>query len=93
MRFNPDLLELVPREQLDADFGGDNEFEFEKDSYWKQVVECVLLSSPLYETGACADVNVIFRFCGIAEDGTRLQKEDTALPEKEASPAARSVFS
>ncbi|KAF7974884.1 hypothetical protein HWV62_11021 [Athelia sp. TMB] len=64
MRFNPDLLELVPREQLDADFGGDNEFEFEKDSYWKQVVE----------------------FCGIAEDGSRVQKEDAVLLEKEASP-------
>lgn len=41
MRFNPDLLELIPKEQLDADFGGSFEFEFEKESYWKQVVECV----------------------------------------------------
>ncbi|KZP10091.1 CRAL/TRIO domain-containing protein [Athelia psychrophila] len=39
MRFNPNLLELIPKEQLDADFGGDYHFEFEKDSYWQQVVE------------------------------------------------------
>ena len=39
MRFNPDLFELVPRSQLDADFGGDYEFEFEFEAYWKQIVE------------------------------------------------------
>ncbi|KAI0370035.1 CRAL/TRIO domain-containing protein [Pilatotrama ljubarskyi] len=38
MRFNPDLFELIPKEQLDADFGGDYEFEFEPDSYWEQIV-------------------------------------------------------
>jgi len=38
MRFNPDLLELVPKEQLDADFGGDYEFTFDAESYWQQVV-------------------------------------------------------
>lgn len=39
IRFNPDLLELIPEEQLDADFGGKFEYEFEPVSYWKQVVE------------------------------------------------------
>lgn len=43
MRFNPDLLELIPREQLDADFGGDYVFKFESESYWKQIVECVFI--------------------------------------------------
>ena len=38
MRFNPDLLELIPREHLDADFGGDYEYEFEPTSYWEQIV-------------------------------------------------------
>ncbi|CCM01164.1 uncharacterized protein FIBRA_03212 [Fibroporia radiculosa] len=38
MRFNPDLLELIPKEQLDADFGGDYEFEFEPNTYWDQIV-------------------------------------------------------
>ncbi|KAI0658384.1 CRAL-TRIO domain-containing protein [Cubamyces menziesii] len=38
MRFNPDLLELIPKEQLDADFGGDFEYEFEPNSYWEQIV-------------------------------------------------------
>ena len=41
MRFNPDLLELIPKEQLDADFGGDFEYEFEPNSYWEQVVSYV----------------------------------------------------
>jgi hypothetical protein len=33
MCFNPDLLELIPREQLDANFGGDYEFAFECEVY------------------------------------------------------------
>ncbi|KIM88872.1 hypothetical protein PILCRDRAFT_85334 [Piloderma croceum F 1598] len=55
MRFNPDLLELVPKEQLDADFGGEYGFEFDAESYWQQVVS----------------------HCGIAPDGTRIQKDDS----------------
>jgi hypothetical protein len=42
MRFNPDLFELVPKEQLDADFGGEYEFEFDAESYWHQIVSWVL---------------------------------------------------
>ncbi|KAH9854360.1 CRAL/TRIO domain-containing protein [Lenzites betulinus] len=38
MRFNPDLLELVPKEHLDAEFGGDFEYQFERKSYWEQIV-------------------------------------------------------
>jgi CRAL/TRIO domain len=39
MRFNPDLFELVPREQLDADFGGDYQYEFDHEAYWNQLIE------------------------------------------------------
>ncbi|KAF9535695.1 CRAL/TRIO domain-containing protein [Crepidotus variabilis] len=38
MRFNPDLLELIPASQLDAEFGGDNHFEFNSEKYWDQIV-------------------------------------------------------
>ncbi|PPQ78031.1 hypothetical protein CVT25_015575 [Psilocybe cyanescens] len=38
MRFNPDLFELIPASQLDADFGGEYEYEFEPESYWDQIV-------------------------------------------------------
>ncbi|KAH9486476.1 CRAL-TRIO domain-containing protein C23B6.04c [Psilocybe cubensis] len=38
MRFNPDLFELVPASQLDADFGGEHEYEFEPESYWDQII-------------------------------------------------------
>ncbi|KAG6856772.1 hypothetical protein H0H87_000950 [Tephrocybe sp. NHM501043] len=38
MRFNPDLNELIPPEQLDADFGGEHHYEFEAKSYWDQIV-------------------------------------------------------
>lgn len=38
MRFNPDLHELIPDSQLDADFGGEHAFEFDKDKYWDQIV-------------------------------------------------------
>ena len=44
MRFNPDLFELVPREQLDADFGGDYEYDFEPESYWNQLIEYVIMA-------------------------------------------------
>ncbi|KAI0028016.1 CRAL/TRIO domain-containing protein [Vararia minispora EC-137] len=39
MRFNPDLFELVPRAHLDADFGGEYEYEFDFETYWAQIVE------------------------------------------------------
>ncbi|KAG5643291.1 hypothetical protein DXG03_001218 [Asterophora parasitica] len=52
MRFNPDLLELIPPSHLDADFGGDFNYEFEPTSYWDQIVAA----------------------CGIAADGTRVEK-------------------
>jgi len=38
MRFNPNLIELIPKEHLDADFSGDYEYEFEPVSYWEQIV-------------------------------------------------------
>jgi hypothetical protein len=41
MRFNPNLLELIPKEHLDADFGGDYEYEFEPITYWEQIVSWV----------------------------------------------------
>ncbi|KAF5323643.1 hypothetical protein D9758_017081 [Tetrapyrgos nigripes] len=39
MRFNPDLLELVPASQLEAEFGGEHDFEFVHEDYWKQIIE------------------------------------------------------
>jgi len=39
MRFNPDLFELVPRSQLDADFGGDYEFRFDFETYWNEIID------------------------------------------------------
>ncbi|KAJ9098492.1 hypothetical protein QFC19_006359 [Naganishia cerealis] len=39
MRFNPKLPELVPVSQLDAEFGGENNFVFDHDIYWKTLVE------------------------------------------------------
>lgn len=39
MRFNPDLFDLVPKSQLDSDFGGDFDFEFDHEVYWKQIVD------------------------------------------------------
>ncbi|KAJ3774143.1 CRAL-TRIO domain-containing protein [Lentinula raphanica] len=39
MRFNPDLLELVPSSQLEAEFGGEYEYEFDHEQYWQQIIE------------------------------------------------------
>lgn len=38
MRFNPDLTELIYPDQLDAEFGGEYDFEFEIDGYWDQIL-------------------------------------------------------
>lgn len=38
MRFNPNLLELIPADQLDADFGGEYELDYQPHDYWEQVV-------------------------------------------------------
>ncbi|ESK85442.1 cral trio domain-containing protein [Moniliophthora roreri MCA 2997] len=39
MRFNPDLLELVPASQLEAEFGGEHNFLFNHEDYWKQIID------------------------------------------------------
>ncbi|KAJ3821702.1 CRAL TRIO domain-containing protein [Lentinula raphanica] len=39
MRFNPDLLELIPSSQLEAEFGGEYEYEFDHEQYWQQIIE------------------------------------------------------
>lgn len=42
MRFNPDLLELIPADHLDAQFiGGNYQYEFEAETYWKELNEYV----------------------------------------------------
>jgi hypothetical protein len=74
MRFNPDLLELIPASQLDADFGGDHAYEFEPNSYWEQIVSWVYCTMP----GAPMFIWVIIRACGIADDGTRVTKSETS---------------
>ena len=83
MRFNPDLFELVPREQLDADFGGDYEYEFDHEAYWNQLIEYVKCAS--FPTGNIVRNSQhlkIDRACGIAPDGTRVTKtkSDSGIP-------------
>ncbi|OCH89731.1 CRAL/TRIO domain-containing protein [Obba rivulosa] len=67
MRFNPDLLELIPKKQLDADFGGSYEFEYDFEKYWEQIVS----------------------FCGVAPDGTRIEKFDTQVAMVQSSSEER----
>lgn len=76
MRFNPDLFELVPREQLDADFGGDYEYEFDHEAYWNQLLEYVKCASfPTLKFTTVIHLK-IDRACGIAPDGTRVAKTE-----------------
>ncbi|KDQ62926.1 hypothetical protein JAAARDRAFT_28896 [Jaapia argillacea MUCL 33604] len=37
IKFNPDLLELIPKEQLFTEFGGEYEFEYDHEKYWEQI--------------------------------------------------------
>ncbi|KAL7425259.1 hypothetical protein Q5752_000947 [Cryptotrichosporon argae] len=45
IRFNPKLPELVPVAQLDKEFGGEYNFEFDHKVYWKTLVEFCHLAS------------------------------------------------
>ncbi|KIM69956.1 hypothetical protein SCLCIDRAFT_1207210 [Scleroderma citrinum Foug A] len=36
--FNPNLADVIPPSQLDSEFGGEYEFEFDHESYWKQII-------------------------------------------------------
>ncbi|KAH8094696.1 CRAL-TRIO domain-containing protein, partial [Cristinia sonorae] len=38
IRFNPDLNELIPKEQLDAELGGEYQYEFDHAAYWNQLL-------------------------------------------------------
>ena len=80
MRFNPDLFELVPREQLDADFGGDYEYEFDHEAYWNQLIEYVKCASfptaNIVRNSQHQYIRKIHRACGIAPDGTRVAKTE-----------------
>ena len=81
MRFNPDLFELIPRSQLDADFGGEHTFAFDPESYWNQIVafvfSCYLIIIKLLT------FPFPFRACGIAPDGTRVDFPPKSNSEKE----------
>ncbi|KAK8849803.1 hypothetical protein IAR55_005139 [Kwoniella newhampshirensis] len=45
IRFNPKLTELCPASQLDAEFGGTNNFEFDHKTYWKTLTEFCHIAS------------------------------------------------
>jgi len=81
MRFNPDLFELVSREHLDADFGGDYRFEFDHEAYWNQLIECVRVPPFLRLMLTHVD-----RACGVAPDGTRVAKTEREEPSPRARP-------
>lgn len=38
IRFNPNLEELIPKEQLEAELGGEHDYEFDHASYWEQLI-------------------------------------------------------
>ncbi|SRR6266550_4640130 len=77
MRFNPDLKELIPLSHLDAEFGGENAFEFEPNSYWDQIVS--LVSFSLFAPIRHMLIHSA-RACGIAPDGTRVTNEKDSEP-------------
>ena len=83
MRFNPDLFELVPREHLDADFGGDYRFQFDHEAYWSQLIQCVRRPAPSFDADPDKPID---RACGIAPDGTREAKPGEEGPSPRAQP-------
>jgi hypothetical protein len=78
IRFNPNMTEIVPKEQLDTEvngaaitvknvtralwsdaivslqFGGNNNFKFDHNIYWRTLVQdCYLVSTPLSSMLGC----------------------------------------
>ena len=78
MRFNPDLFELIPKSQLDADFGGEHTYEFDAQSYWDQIVAYVNNAYSSRKRRSFDVTNffffsfLVFSACGVKEDGTRV---------------------
>ena len=71
MRFNPDLTELIPKEQLDSAFGGDFEYEFEPVSYWEQIVSYVATQSLRGGRRPGLTVSLLLHFCVTAHAESR----------------------
>jgi len=93
IRFNPDLLSLIPADQLDADFGGKFEYEFEPESYWSQIVSLSGIASDGTRTNleksvvstrkssnsseASSETAVLFDEGGISDNFDKLQLSET----------------
>ncbi|KZT27509.1 CRAL/TRIO domain-containing protein [Neolentinus lepideus HHB14362 ss-1] len=45
IRFNPNLLDLIPKEQLYKEFGGEFDYEFDFESYWEQICSTCKIAS------------------------------------------------
>jgi hypothetical protein len=81
IRFNPDLTELAPAQQLDVEFGGDYHLKFDHATYWKTITEWV---NPInayirsWWSGSAtlyADLALWGQAYIQAPDGTRVDKE------------------
>lgn len=44
IRFNPEMTEIVPKEQLDSEFGGSYHYQFDHDIYWNTLIQHCYLS-------------------------------------------------
>lgn len=44
IRFNPEMTEIVPKEQLDSEFGGSYHYKFDHDIYWNTLIQHCYLS-------------------------------------------------
>ncbi|KAI0082133.1 CRAL/TRIO domain-containing protein [Panus rudis PR-1116 ss-1] len=39
IRFNPNVLDLIPKEQLITELGGEYDYEFDHEEYWNQILD------------------------------------------------------
>ncbi|KAI9066543.1 CRAL/TRIO domain-containing protein [Trametes sanguinea] len=92
MRFNPDLFELIPREQLDADFGGDFEYEFEPNSYWEQIVSFCRIApdgTRLEDTPQQTDAPVDAHSSPVSPPVESLAEADAIRRQEESAPMSQ----
>lgn len=86
IRFNPDLLELIPAEQLDAAFGGQFEYEFEPVSYWEQVVKLCRIAED--GTRVTVEQHAELHDTGVGKPVTSESSSETAISAPETASEA-----
>ncbi|KDN44836.1 hypothetical protein RSAG8_05309, partial [Rhizoctonia solani AG-8 WAC10335] len=90
MRFNPNLLELIPASQLDASIGGEFNFEFEPKSYWEQIIShCKLNADGSHRRDTTPQVETNFKPNEVVQGNVPNEATESSTPTLSPSASSR----